>query len=84
MFLSSLSVMDSSVTALLAVAVLAHVQQTRTASPRPYTALCPADRYNFARFNASYKILNSFFVALSWKLYSFFWFDMLTDQILIF
>ena len=57
---------------------------TKTASSGPYTALCPVDRGNFAYFNASYRVLNSFFVMSSWKFHSFFWFDMLTGQILIF
>ena len=82
--LSSLNVIPSSVTALLAAVPFLHMySRTRTASSRPYTALCSVDRGNFAHFNASYKILNSFFVALSWKSYSFFWFDMALSKFLI-
>ena len=83
--LSSLNVILSSVTALLAVVPFLHMySRTRTASSRPYTELCSVEKGNFARFNMSYKALNSFFVALSWKFHSFFWFDVLTGQILIF
>ena len=58
--------------------------RTRTASSGPYTVLCYVKKDNSTHFNMSYKILNSFFVTLSWKFHSFFRFDVLTGQILIF